>query len=169
MLTAALGGSAIDLGKSIAIVVLAVLLGAALCQASTGRSQAVRDDQARAAARDVARRFAVALTTYDYAHLEVQLAQVERLSSATVVQRIRSAQDDVGVAQASSIGEVESDHVAMQSRLSARVLVETKQVISNSYPKAAQLKGMLDVTVAAGRDGWTVAEYRWLAVPTQVP
>lgn len=166
MLTAALGRSAIERWKSIAIVVLSVLLGAALCQASSGRSQAVRDDQARAAARDVARRFAVALTTYDYAHPAVQLAQVERLSSQSVVDRIRAAQEDVRSAEASSIGEVIGDHVATLNSPSVRVLVETKQVVSSSYSRSARLDGLLDVTVTAGSGSWRVVDYRWLVPPS---
>src|SRR5207249_10818642 len=54
--------------------------------------------------RSVARSFGAALTTYDYAHLDVQANRLRDLASASVLDSIRTSQPDLVVAKATSSG-----------------------------------------------------------------
>src|SRR5713101_5911570 len=99
-----LGRSTPERAKSITIGVLAGLLMVCLLQLSTVNAQAVREDQDRRVATDVAVRFAVALTTFDYAHPNVQVLQVAALSWQVVQGRVAASIDDIAATKASSVG-----------------------------------------------------------------
>jgi hypothetical protein len=159
----ALGRPGTDRAKSIAIGVLAGLLLLALWQLETQSALATREDQSRQVAVNVAQRFAIALTTYDYAHPNVQLVTVAAVSSVAVQERVRAAASDVAAAKASSLGGVTDAIVTNLTASKASVLLETIQVIGGSYAETGTtLRGLLEVTVGQPGGGWVVVDFRWL-------
>ena len=96
------GQSTTERAKSVSIAVLSTLLAVSLLQVSADRAQAEQERQDQQAARDVARHFAVALTTYDYAHQDAQAIGVKAVSSAKISERVRAAWLDVETSKAAS-------------------------------------------------------------------
>jgi len=165
MLTA-LGRPSVERGKSIAIGLLVVLLAMAVWQVSDGRAVAARDQQDREAVAAVARRFAVALTTYDYGHPNVQGLALAAVSSSAVRQRVGNAVTDLVAARASSIGDVGSIVVLTLAGSTSAVLVQTVQIMSSRYdPTPTNLKGLLQVELNQLGGGWTVTDYSWDLAP----
>lgn len=165
-----LGRSTVERAKSITIALLTGLLMLALWQVSTGNAAANREDQNRQGATDVARRFAIALTTYDYAHPEVQRLNVAGVSSETVQEKVSSALPDLLALEASSLGDVRDSIVSSLTNTGARVIVSTSQVISSrDVLTATQLVGLLEVSLSRSPQSWIVTNYRWLAVPGNAP
>jgi hypothetical protein len=161
-----LGRSATERAKSVAVVLLGSVLIVSLWEVSTGHSAAVREQQERETVIVVARRFAVALTTYDYAHPNVQLSNVAALGSMSVFDRASGSSADVAAAKASSQGDATSAVVVTVDGAGAEVVVTTVQVVSSSYTgTGATLTGLLDVTVSRSGRGWIVTDYRWLQAP----
>jgi len=170
MLSPFVGRSAVERGKSAAIVVLLGLAVLSLQQVSSVRMTATRDQQDRDGATKVVRRFAIALTTYDYAHPAVQARELAAISSSAVSDRIAGAGGDVSAARASSIGDVIGTVIATSTSSRAEVLVRTSQIVSTAYSAAGtKLAGLLDVTVSRTPRGWTVTDYSWLASPGGEP
>jgi hypothetical protein len=164
------GRSTSERAKSITIGLLIGLLMLSLWQMSTGNAQANREDQNRQDATDVARRFAIALTTYDYAHPEVQRLNVAAVSSQTVQEEVSSALQDVLALEASSLGDIRDSIVSSLTNTGARVIVSTSQVISSrDVVTATQLQGLLEVSLSRSPQSWIVTNYRWLAVPVNAP
>ena len=161
------GRSAAERAKSVAISVLAGLLLLALWQLETQSALAMREDQNRQVAVNVAQRFAIALTTYDYAHPNVQLVTVAAVSSVAVQERVRAAAGDVVAAKASSLGGVIDAIVTNLTAAKADVLLETAQVVGGSYAETGTtLRGLLKVTVGQTGGGWVVVDFRWLLAPS---
>jgi hypothetical protein len=130
----------------------------------------VREQEDRQHAAEVARRFSVALTTYDYAHLDVRLATIASITSAAVRTQVVAASRDVGTAKASSLGDAFKVVVVNATDSLAEVLVETSQLVRNVYVQSAtRLAGLLDVTVAREDGVWLVSGFRWLLVPSIGP
>ena len=155
--------------KTVAISVLAGLLLLALWQLESQSALTTREDQNRQVAVDVAQRFAIALTTYDYAHPNVQLDTVAAVSSVAVQERVRAAAEDVVAAKASSLGEVTDSVVTNLTASKADVLLETAQVVGGSYAESGTtLRGLLEVTVGQPGGGWVVVDFRWLLAPSGV-
>lgn len=165
-----LGRSTGERAKSIAIVIMSGLLLLSLWQASSARAQAQRESRDRQAVTDVAGRFALALTTYDYAHPNIQMLAVAEVASPAVRARVAAAFTDLTRAKASSIGDVTNSIVETLSDSRAEVLVRTSQVVSGSYVAPAMvLSGMLDATIISLGSGWVVSDYSWLAMPSGAP
>jgi hypothetical protein len=164
------GRSAAERAKSIAICLLLGLCTLSLWQVSTENANASREDQNRRASIDVARRFAVALTTYDYVHPDIQRLQVAAVSSSSVRDRIEAASSDIVSARVSSLGEATSAVVLRLSSWQTEVLVATSQVASGSYlGSPTELVGLLSVTVVRSGTAWVVTDYRWLQAPGGAP
>jgi hypothetical protein len=160
------GQSVAERAKSAAIAVLSILLGVSLFQVSSDRMQTDQDMRDKEAARDVARHFAVALTTYDYAHENAQAMLLKAVSSAEVSERVCAAWLDVQAAKAASIGEVTADTVVIASRAEIGILLWMSQVVSSSFAASgATLVGLLDVTVHQVEGRWIVSDFRWLLIP----
>jgi hypothetical protein len=164
------GRSTAERAKSITIGLLAGLLMLSLWQVSTGNAHANREDQDRQGANDVARRFAIALTTYDYAHPEIQRLNVAAVSSPTVQEKVNSAQSDLVALGASSVGDVHDSIVSGLTNTDARVIVNTSQVThSRDVLTAIQMEGLLEVSLSHSPRNWMVTDYRWLVVPGSAP
>jgi hypothetical protein len=164
------GRSTAERSKSIAIALLTGLLILALWQVANVTTQATRETHDRQVAADVARRFALALTTYDYAHPDVQAKQVATVSSQLVTERIRAASLDFKSARASSLGDVTDVVVASVTDTHGEVFVDTAQAVSHSYAEGeTNLIGLLVVTVSRSGGVWLVSDYHWLLAPGSVP
>ena len=170
MLRSLFGRSVLERAKTIAIAGLAVLLVLFAWQLSADQVQSRQDIRDRQGASDVARRFAIALTTYDYAHPEVQLEQIAAISSPGLRNRISAAFADIGGARASSLGEITAlDVVALNGGV-AHVLVRTSQVVSGAYVMTGTtVTGLLDLALIRLGGGWIVSQYRWLVAPSNAP
>lgn len=165
-----IGRSAAERAKSIAIGLLAGLLTISLWQLSAQNVEATRGKQVRDVAAAVARQFATALTTYDYAHPDVQLVQIAAISCPLVSDRVRSASQDVAYARATSVGAVSDPIVTTVTNSHAEVLVGTSQVVSSIYTsRVAELAGLLEVGVDQTGARWVVSDYRWLVAPGAAP
>ena len=170
MLRLLVGRSALERGKSLAIVSLAGLVAVSLWQVSIGRAMAVRDQHDRENATSVAQQFATALTTYDYAHLDVQATRVAAISVPSVRQRVGIASQDLVLARASSLGTATGGLVSELTTDRAEVLVPTLQLVSGKYEVVTTpLKGLLDVRLSRSQGGWVVSDYLWLMVAGETP
>src|SRR5713226_1138321 len=90
-----LGRSSVERAKSIAIGVLGGLLVVSLWQLASGNARVAGDQQNRQAVTEVARRFAIGLTTYDYAHLAFQASELVAICSPVVWKRVAAASPDL--------------------------------------------------------------------------
>jgi hypothetical protein len=161
-----LGRSKGERVKSAAIVVLASLLMISLWQLAAQNSEATRGNRLRDIASGVAQRFAIALTTYDYAHPNVQLVKIAAISSPVVRDRVSSASRDVVNARASSVGAASDPIVTTVSTSHAGVLVRTSQIVTAKFVAGGiELTGLLEVKVNRAGDRWVVGDYRWLVAP----
>jgi Mce-associated membrane protein len=139
-------------------------------QVANGRSDSIREQQNRTDATDIARRFAIALTTYDYAHLLVHDSQVSSVSSQSVRDRVLAASPDVTNGKASSLGEVTETVVIATAATRVEILIGVSQVVSSTYAgTGVEVAGLLDVTVSPAGRGWVVTDYRWLLTPAVGP
>ena len=164
------GSSTVERAKSLAVGGLAALLVLSLWQLTAENAQAARDDQNRQAVTGVASRFAVALTTYDYAHPDLQISRVAAVSSRAVVDRVSASSGDLAAAKVASIGEVRDTRLVTGPNSAAEVLVSTVQVVSNIYAAAGTtLSGLLYVALIRLGTGWEVTNFRWLLSPTSAP
>jgi hypothetical protein len=160
------GRSLVERAKSVGIGILASLLVISLWQVSAQNSQTTRGNQLRLVAADVARQFAIALTTYDYDHIDVFLRHVAAVSSPAVEDRVRAAEADVVAARASSLGEATDILVASVTSSGAEAFVSTRQIVSSRYAVGGtELAGLLEVTASAASPDWIVSDYRWLLAP----
>jgi hypothetical protein len=166
MLNLVVGRSALERGKAAAILLLAGLLAISLWQVSADRALGAQENEARSAASALARQFALALTTYDYAHPDLQLINVQAVSSQAIRDRVRAASIDLVTARASSVGEVTEMVVISVSIDRVEVLTYTSQVVSGSYVSGAlSLTGLLDIIVSKPKADWVITGYQWLLPP----
>jgi len=166
MLNLLVGRSAVEYGKAAAILLLAGFLTISLWQVSADRAVGAQENEARSAASDVARRFALALTTYDYAHPQVQLVDVQAVSTQAIGDRVRSASIDLVAARASSVGAVTEMVVVTVASARVEVLARTMQVVSGNYMSgASSLTGLLDIILSKPGADWVVTDYEWLTPP----
>lgn len=171
MLKSAIGRSRLERGKSALIVALATGLVLSLVElggerAATGQQ---RNDVERAGA--VAREFALALTTYDYAHLSAQRSALVDIASESVMNQIASATRDVVNGRAWSTGDVTETTVVWARYSAARVLVSTSQLTGNfnTVQNTARLLGLLDLTLKSIDGTWIVTAYSWRLSPSDEP
>ena len=171
MLNQLLGESRLERGKSIAIVVLALLAAVGLQQLASARQELNSRPAAESAALNTARSFAAALTTYDYAHLDVQDSRLQGLVTPEVMDSIRKSQPDLVSAQASSNGSAVQAYLQNFSGQAATALVQTQQTITNiASPQTTRASGIFSCQLQLGTDGWRVTAYQWLTpVSTSTP
>lgn len=168
LLAGLIGRTPVEVAKSVALVVLAALTAVALVQLSMERTQGRQEEHGRSEAISTARTFGLALTTYDYAHPDVQWRQLSAVAAPQVVARARSAEPDLARYQASSLGQ--SPEVWMQEfdGRSAQLLVRTHSTVQSVYsPPGTKASGLFSCRVEQGRGGWRVTDYRWLTPATE--
>jgi hypothetical protein len=164
-----LGRGSVEKLKSAAIVTLAVMLAVSLEQLATERQSLLRDQDQRQRVVDTAHAFGVALTTYDYAHPEVQERRLTQLATAAVIAKARQAQVDLVRAKASSTGEAAEVFVQDMSGNHAVALIRVSQAIQDVYTVAGtRTAGLLKAELESALGGWRVVAYEWLSSVEEV-
>jgi hypothetical protein len=161
------GETVFERAKSILIVLLAVIAAIGLQQLAATRQQLNSRPAAEAQALDVAKEFGSALTTYDYAHLDVQDSRLQPLATQSVLDAIRTSQPDLVVARASSNGAAGQAYLQSFDGQTAVAVVQTDQTISSAAaPQAVKASGLFSCRLELGPDGWRVTSYEWLTPVT---
>jgi hypothetical protein len=169
MLRQLIGRTPVEIGKSVALAVLAVIAVLALVQLSLERTQPSRGgDQGRSQALAVARSFSMALTTYDYAHLQVQENNLASVAAPGVVAKVRSSEPDLVQYLASSIGQQPDLWLQDFDGRTARVLIRTRSTIQSTFaPPGTKASGLVSCKVEDRSEGWRVTDYQWLTPATE--
>jgi hypothetical protein len=163
MLGELIGRTPVEVGKAIAIAVLAAISVVALFQVSLERTAGRGSDQGRAQALSAARSFGLALTTYDYAHLQVQEQNLASVAAPGVAAKVRGAEPDLVQYQASSVGLSPDLWLQDYDGRSARVLIRTKATMQSTFaPPGTKASGLVSCQVTDDSGGWRVTDYQWL-------
>jgi murein L,D-transpeptidase YcbB/YkuD len=161
------GETGFERAKSVVILLLAAIAAVGLQQLASTRQQLSSQPTAEAQALDVARAFAAALTTYDYAHLDVQDNRLQGLVAPGVLDSIRTSQPDLVVAKASSNGSAGQAYLQSFNGQTAVAVVQTEQTISTrASVQAVRASGLFSCRLQLGSDGWRVTSYQWLTPVT---
>jgi hypothetical protein len=157
------GSGPIEVGKAIGLVVATVIAVIALQQLAVTRSSVTSGEADRAAVLSLARSFGQALTTYDYAHPDVQVNNLSDLAARPVVEKVRRSFPDLAIYQAVSVGEVPDVYLQILDPSQAQVLVRTRSTVQSRYtPPGTRTTGLLVCDIRRSGSGWRVTDYRWL-------
>lgn len=163
MLRRFVGTGPIEVGKAVGLVVATVIAVIALQQLAATRSSMTGGEADRAAVLGLARSFGQALTTYDYAHPDVQVNSLSDLATGPVVEKIRRSLPDLAVYQAVSVGEVPDVYLQTLDPSQAQVLVQTRSTVQSRYTSpGTRTTGLLVCDIRRNGSGWRVTDYRWL-------
>ena len=167
MLRELIGETPLEQVKSVLILALAAVAAIGLQQLASTRQQIAARPAAEAQALEAARAFGAALTTYDYAHLDVQANHLQDLASPSVLDSIRTSQPDLVVAKATSSGSAAQAYLQSFDGQTAVAVVQTEQTVSSqAVPQPAKASGLFSCRLERGADGWRVTSYRWLTPVT---
>lgn len=157
----------VEKARSAALYAAILLALLSLIQLAVDRSTMITRDREQAAAVHVARQFVEALSTYDYAHPEVQVEHLRSVASEDVVARVVDATGELRAIEASAIGEAGKSWVAeFTPGESAAVVVEVHEIVTNSYVGVGrQLHGLVQCVVGRSRGNWSVQAYEWVLMP----
>ena len=168
MLSRVVGRDPVEVGKSAALVLVALVAAIALEQLAAARSGQTSDQADRAAVLVVAAEFGRELTTYDYAHPEVQANRLAPLATRAVQDEVRRAAPDLVLYQAVSIGGAPDAYLQTLDGDGARVLLQTRSAMQSRYlPPGTRTTGLLLCDVRREGSGWRVSNYRWLTPVTE--
>lgn len=163
MLNRLIGTEPVEMVKSALIVFLALIAAIALQQLATTRSSQTTGQADRTEVLQVAASFGQELTTYDYAHPEVQINRITPLVSPAVLDRVRQAFPDLALYRAVSIGQPPDTYLQSIDASHARVLVQTRSTMESQYtPPGTRSTGLLLCDVEHEGSGWRVNDYKWL-------
>jgi hypothetical protein len=153
----------VEVGKSVLLVFVTLIAAVALQQLATTRSSQTSGQGDRAAALGVARDFGQELTTYDYAHPDVQVNRLTPLVSRRVLDQVRRAFPDLALFHAVSVGDAPDAYLQTLDAGHAEVLLQTRSTMQSQYvPPGTRTSGLLLCEVRRGGSGWRVDSYRWL-------
>lgn len=157
------GQGRIEVGKTILIVFLAMISAISLQQVATTRSTQTAGQSDREAVLALARDFGQALTTYDYAHPDVQRGQLSRLATTRVVDKAFGSFPDLQLHKAVSVGSSPDTYLQTMDSDHAQVLVQTKSTLQSAYiPPGTRASGLLLCDLEHSSAGWRVSDYQWL-------
>jgi ABC-type arginine transport system ATPase subunit len=164
-----IGGGPVEIGKSILLVVLALLTAISLQQLAATRSGQVSGLGDRTAVLGLARDFGQALTTYDYAHPNVQQQRLAALATSAVVTKATRSFPELRLYQAVSVGDTPDTWLQSLDGGRAEVLVMTRSTVrSSTIESGTRASGLLLCDLRRqGSGAWRVADYRWLTPATQ--
>lgn len=167
MLRVVFGRDRVEGARTFAVIVMAIVAVVSLGQVASQRSVLNSEATAQAAALDVARRFASVMTTYDYAHPEVQKEQLDAIAVPSVVAQVTAAWSDIRTLDASSIGDVVGSTIINFGGRSTSAIVQVDEVVSNNLlGRGRRLSGMLECELWTSPNGaWRIASFRWLIAP----
>jgi hypothetical protein len=163
VLTRLIGDTPLEIGKSIALAFVTLMAIIALQQLAATRSSQTTGQADRATVTQLAGQFGQALTTYDYAHPDVQQNRLRPLVTPTVLDKVRTAFPDLQIYQAVSVGDATNVYVQSLDSGHAEVLVETQSTMQSTYAApGTHSTGLLLCDLDRGSSGWRVSGYRWL-------
>jgi hypothetical protein len=152
-----------EVGKAIALAFVSLIALIALQQLAATRSTQTIGDTDRAQVESVARDFGQNLTTYDYAHLDVQVNHLSGLVTSQVLDQVRQAFPDLAAYRAVSVGGTPDVYLQSVGNDQAQALVETHSQVQSQYaPSGTQTTGLLICTLRRINGSWRVSDYRWL-------
>ena len=158
-----LGRTPAEVAKSALIVFLALIAAIALQQLAATRAGQTTGQADRADVLQVAGSFGQELTTYDYAHPDVQVNRLRPLATAPVLDRVRRAFPDLALYRAVSVGQAPDTYMQRLDASHAEVLVQTHSITESQYtPPGTRSSGLLLCEVVREGSGWRVSDYKWL-------
>lgn len=168
MLSRLVGRTPIEAGKSVALAFATLVALVALQQLAATRASLTAGQSDRAAVLGVAADFGRELTTYDYAHPDVQQNRLAPLATGSVLRRVRLALADLQLYQAVSVGSTAATYLQSLSSDRAEVLVATQSTMQSTYaPAGTRSMGLLLCDLERESSGWRVSGYRWLTPVTE--
>ncbi len=163
MLSRLIGHGPIEVAKSGLLVFMTLIAAVALQQLTATRAGQTSGQADRAAVLAVARQFGQELTTYDYAHPDVQQHRLEPLVTRTVLDQVRRAFPDLALYHAVSVGDSPDVYVQSVDPDHAELLVRTRSVMQSQFTApGTRSTGLLLCQLDHGQSGWRVSQYRWL-------
>jgi hypothetical protein len=158
-----IGQGPIEVAKSGLLVFVTLIAAVALQQLAATRSGQTSDQADRSAVLSVARGFGQELTTYDYAHPDVQQRRLEPFVTRPVLDQVRLAFPDLAQSHAVSVGSTPDAYVQNLDADHAQVLLETRSIMQSQYtPPGTRGTGLLLCQLDHEPSGWRVSQYRWL-------
>jgi hypothetical protein len=158
-----IGHGPVEVAKSGLLVFMTLIAAIALQQLAATRAGQTSGQADRSAVLSVARDFGRELTTYDYAHPDVQQHRLEPLVTRPVLDRVRLAFPDLAQYRAVSVGASPDAYVQSLDADHAQVLLETRSTMQSQYtPPGTRSTGLLLCQLDHEQSGWRVSRYRWL-------
>jgi hypothetical protein len=166
-LTRLIGRDPVEVAKTLLLAFLALMLLIALQQLAAARSQVTVGETDRQEVRSLAQDFGQALTTYDYAHPEVQANHLAPLTTVHVLDKVRQAWPDLAQAQAASVGQAPDVYVQELDANRGSILLKTHSLGQSRFTApGTSSSGLVLCTVQKTGSGWRVADYQWLTPAT---
>jgi hypothetical protein len=162
------GEDPVEVGKTVLLVFVTLIALVALQQLATTRSGQTSSQSDRDAVLGVARDFGRELTTYDYAHTDVQVNRLRPLVTREVLDKIRAAYPDLALYGAVSVGEAPDTYLQTLDSGRAQVLIRTRSTMQSQYvPPGTGTRGLLLCQIERQGSVWLVADYQWLTPVTE--
>jgi hypothetical protein len=163
-----IGQGPIEVAKSGLLVFTTLIAVIALQQLAATRASQSTGEGDRSAVLSVARSFGQELTTYDYAHPDVQENRLRPLVTRTVLDQVRRAFPDLALYHATSIGSTPDAYIQSMDANHAEVLVRTRSTTQSQYAApGTHGTGLLVCDLDRDGSGWRVSAYRWLTPVTE--
>jgi len=168
VLTRLVGGGPVEVGKTILLLFVTLIAIVALQQLAATRSGQTSGETDRATVLRLATDFGRELTTFDYAHPDVQSNRLRPLATADVVAEVRGAFADLALYRAVSVGDQPDAYLEALDPERGEVLVRTHSTMESQYvPAGTRSSGLLLCDVQREAGGWRVSNYQWLTPVTE--
>ena len=168
MLNRLIGTEPVEVAKSILLLFVTMIAAIALQQLAATRSSQTTGQSDRSEVLRVAGSFGQELTTYDYAHPDVQVHGLTPLVTPAVLDRVRRAFPDLALYRAVSVGQPPDTYLQSLDASRAGVLVQTHSTMESQFtPPGTKTTGLLLCEVRHENGGWRVADYKWLTPVTE--
>ena len=168
MLSRLIGTEPVEVVKSVLLAFVTLIAAIALQQLAATRSTQTAGQADRSTVLQVSADFGQQLTTYDYAHPDVQVNRLAPLVTASVLDRVRRDFPDLVLYKAVSIGQPPETYIQSADADRAQVLVRTHSVVESQYtPPGTASTGLLLCDLEHESAGWRVDNYKWLTPVTE--
>jgi hypothetical protein len=157
------GSGPVEITKTVLLAFVALIAALALQQLAATRSTQTATGSDRTEVLELTSGFGRELTTYDYAHPDVQENRLAPLTTRPVLDRVRRAFPDLVTYRAVSVGESPDAYLQTLDSTHAEVLLRTHSTMQSQYtPPGTRSSGLLVCDVQREGAGWRVSDYRWL-------
>lgn len=168
MLTRLVGRDPVEVGKTAVLAFVTLIAVVALQQLAATRADRTAGEADRGTVLDVATSFGRELTTYDYAHPDVQVNRLTPLTTSQVREDVKRAFPDLALYRAVSVGDHPDAYLQTLDRDDAQVLLQTRSTVQSQYvPAGTRTSGLLVCDLTRDQSGWRVSGYRWLTPVTE--